>query len=158
MYNITVMDQYSLTIVTVPANMLSVELHQDPPNNTISRIDSNREYTITTSAISDRGVNYPSDSVVVSKYSWRYTHICIYVQAKVYKANNYKLLVSRPSQRKIRWGWAGIIYYFVKNCYHSKGKCYIYPWACKCIKLTHISVFAGLLTLFTFYNYIFITN
>ena len=42
------------------------------------------------------------------------------------KANNYKLLVSRPSQRKIPCRWAAIIYYFVKNYYHIKGKCYIY--------------------------------
>ena len=40
--------------------------------------------------------------------------------------------------------WADIIYYFVKYYYHIKDKCYIYSWAYKCIKHTHISVFAGL--------------
>ena len=77
-YNITVMDQYSPAIITVPANMLSVEISQFPDNGT--SIVAKREYTITVSAISDHGANYPSDTVVVSKYSWRYTHIYIYVQ------------------------------------------------------------------------------
>ena len=34
MYNITVMDQYSPAIVTVPANMFSVEINQFPDNGT----------------------------------------------------------------------------------------------------------------------------
>ena len=68
------MDQYSPASVTVPANMLSVELHQNPADNTIS-IVANREYTITVSAISDQGTIYPSDSIVVSKYSWRYNYM-----------------------------------------------------------------------------------
>ena len=63
MYNITVMDQYSPAIVTVPANMLSVEINHFPDNDT--SIVANREYTISVSAISDQGRNYPSDPVVV---------------------------------------------------------------------------------------------
>lgn len=63
MYNITVMDQYSPAIVTVPANMSSVEISQFPYNGT--SIVANREYTITVSAISDQGTSYPSDPVVV---------------------------------------------------------------------------------------------
>ena len=66
MYKITVMDQYSPAIITVPANMLSVEISQFPDNGT--SIVSNKEYTITVSAISDQGTNYPSDSVTISKY------------------------------------------------------------------------------------------
>ena len=42
------------------------------------------------------------------------------------KANSYKFLVSRPSQRKIPCGWVAIIYYFIKNYFHIKDKCYIY--------------------------------
>ena len=68
MYNITVMDQYSPASVTVPPNMLSVELRQFLADNTIS-IAANREYNITVSAISDQGTSYPSDSIIVSKYS-----------------------------------------------------------------------------------------
>ena len=67
MYNITVMDQYSPAIITVPANMLSVEISQFPDNGT--SIVTNRNYTITVSAISDQGASYPSDSVTISKYS-----------------------------------------------------------------------------------------
>ena len=63
MYNITVMDQYSPAIVTVPANMSSVKISQFPYNDTA--IVANREYTITVSAISDQGTSYPSDSVVI---------------------------------------------------------------------------------------------
>ena len=67
MYNITVMDQYSPAIVTVPANMLSVEIAQFPYNDT--SIVANREYTITVSAVSDQGTSYPSDPVVVGECS-----------------------------------------------------------------------------------------
>ena len=63
MYNITVMDQYSPAIITVPANMSSVEITQFPDNDT--SIVANREYTITVSAISDQGTSYPSDPVVI---------------------------------------------------------------------------------------------
>ena len=63
MYNITVMDQYSPAIVTVPANMSSVQF---PDNDT--SIVANREYTITVSAISNQGTSYPSDPVVIGKY------------------------------------------------------------------------------------------
>ena len=72
MYNITVMDQYSPASVTVPANMSSVEISQFPDNGT--SIVVNKDYTITISAISDHGASYPSNPVVVSKYSWRYTY------------------------------------------------------------------------------------
>ena len=65
-YNITVMDQYSPASVTVPANMLSVEISEFPDNGT--GIVANREYTITVSARSDRGTIYSSDPVVVSKF------------------------------------------------------------------------------------------
>ena len=66
MYNITVMDQYSPAIVTVPANMSSVEISQFPADNGTS-IVVNREYTITVSAVSDHERNYPSDPVVIGK-------------------------------------------------------------------------------------------
>ena len=72
MYNITVMDQYSPAIVTVPANMSSVEISQFPYNGT--SIVANREYTITVSAISDQGISYPSDPVVVGEFS--YVYVC----------------------------------------------------------------------------------
>ena len=65
MYNITVMDQYSPAIVTVPANMSSVEISELSDNGT--SIVANREYTITVSAIMNDGISYPSDPVVVSK-------------------------------------------------------------------------------------------
>ena len=85
MYNITVMDQYSPAIVTIPANMLSVEISQFPYNDT--SIVANREYTITVSAISDQGTSYPSDPVVISKLSYlyipRYILYSAYVQAYV---------------------------------------------------------------------------
>ena len=68
MYIITVMDRYSPAVVTVPANMLSVEINQFPYNGT--SIVANREYTITVSAVSDQGTSYPSDPVVVSKFSY----------------------------------------------------------------------------------------
>ena len=67
MYSITVMDQYSPAIVTVPANMSSVEISQFPNNGT--SIVANREYTITVSAISDQGTSYSSDPVVVGEFS-----------------------------------------------------------------------------------------
>ena len=66
MYNITVMDQYSPAIVTVPANMSSVEISEFLYNGT--SVVANREYNITVSAISDQGTSYPSDPVVVSKF------------------------------------------------------------------------------------------
>ena len=66
MYNITVMDQYNSTSVTVPANTFSVEISEFPGNST--RIVTNREYTVTVSAISDQGTSYHSDPVVVSKF------------------------------------------------------------------------------------------
>ena len=67
MYSITIMDQYSPAIVTVPANMLSVEF---PYNGT--SIVANRKYNITVSAISDQRISYPSDPVVVGKF-----HTCV---------------------------------------------------------------------------------
>ena len=73
MYNITVRDQNSPAVVTVPANVLSVEF---PYNGT--SIVANREYNITVSAISDQGMTYPSDPVVVSKlHTGVPTYICI---------------------------------------------------------------------------------
>ena len=69
-YNITVMDQYSPASVIIPANMSSVEISEFPDNGT--RIVTNREYTITVSAISDQGTSYPSDPVVVSKFLYVY--------------------------------------------------------------------------------------
>ena len=66
MYSITVMDQFSPASVTVPANISSVEISQFPDNGT--SVVTNKKYTITVSAISDQGTNYPSDSVTISKY------------------------------------------------------------------------------------------
>ena len=78
MYSITAMDQYSPASVTVPANMLFVEISEFPDNGT--SIVANKEYTITVSAISDQGTSYPSDPVVVSELSWVFMHyICTYV-------------------------------------------------------------------------------
>ena len=65
------MDQYSPAIITVPANVLSVEITQFPDNGT--SIAANREYTITVSAISDQGTSYPSDPVVIGKF------LCMYI-------------------------------------------------------------------------------
>ena len=84
MYDITVMDQYTPAITTVPANMSSVEISQFTDNGTT--IVANREYTITVSAISDQRTSYPSDPVTISKYSCRnlctnvttYVHICLH--------------------------------------------------------------------------------
>ena len=83
MYNITVRDQYSPAIVTVPANILSVEIRRFPGNGT--SVVANRVYTITVSAISDQETNYPSDPVVVSKFSFlcvlnvhNYIRMCIH--------------------------------------------------------------------------------
>ena len=73
MYNITVMDQYSPAIVTVPANMSSVEISQFPYNGT--SIVANREYTITVSAISDQGISCTSDPVVVGECLYKF--MCI---------------------------------------------------------------------------------
>ena len=81
MYNITVMDQYSPAIVTVPTNMLSVEISQFPDNNT--SIVANREYIITVSAISDQGTSYRSDPVVIGKLS--YLYIPRYILYSTYK-------------------------------------------------------------------------
>ena len=66
-YDITVMDQYNSASVTVPANTFSVEISEFPDSGT--SIVVNREYNITVSAISDQGTSYPSDLVVVSKFS-----------------------------------------------------------------------------------------
>ena len=78
MYNITVRDQYSPAVVTVPANMLSIEISRLSDNGT--SIITNREYTVTVSAISDQGMSYPSDPIVVSKlHTGVPTHICIIV-------------------------------------------------------------------------------
>ena len=67
MYNITVMDQYSPANITVPANMLSAEISQFPYNGT--SVIANREYNITVSAISDQGMSYPSDPVIVGEFA-----------------------------------------------------------------------------------------
>ena len=83
MYNITVKDQYSPAIKTVPANMSSVKISQFPDNGT--SIVANREYTITISAISDQGISYPSDPVTISKlleiivFYLRFLYLCIFV-------------------------------------------------------------------------------
>ena len=61
------MDQYGPASITVPANMSSVEISEFPDNST--NVVANREYTITVSAISDQGTSYPSDPVVVGKFS-----------------------------------------------------------------------------------------
>ena len=91
MYNITVMDQYNSADVTVPANMLSVEISEFPDNGT--NIVANREYTITVSAISDQGTSYPSDPVVVSKYMYVYVCKCTYIRTrKITKGNICRLI------------------------------------------------------------------
>ena len=74
MYNITAMDQYSLASVTVPASTFSTEISEFPDNGT--SIIANRNYTITVSAISDRGTSYPSDPIVISKF-----HVHMYIHA-----------------------------------------------------------------------------
>ena len=66
------MDQFSPASVTVPANMSFVEISEFPGNGT--SIVANREYTIIVSAISDQGRYYPSDPVVISKFS--FTNLC----------------------------------------------------------------------------------
>ena len=73
------MDQYSPASVTVPANMLSVEISEFPDNGT--SIVANREYTITVSAISDQGTSYPSDPVVVSKFEGACTYTSLQILA-----------------------------------------------------------------------------
>ena len=84
MYNITVMDQDSTAIVTVPANISSVEISQFPDNDT--SIVANREYTITVSAISD-GISCPSDPVVISKFIYiQFT--CIFKYGGMYILSN----------------------------------------------------------------------
>ena len=70
MYNITIMDQYSPAIVTVPANMSSVEFSYNATS-----IVANREYIITVSAISDQGMSCPSDPVVIGKCQ---VCVCVY--------------------------------------------------------------------------------
>ena len=69
-YNITVMDQYSPASVTVPVNMLSVEISEFPDNGT--NIVANREYTITASAINDQSRNYSHDPIIISKFIMYY--------------------------------------------------------------------------------------
>ena len=88
MYNITVMDQYSPAIVTVPANMSSVEISQFPYNGTA--IVANREYTITVSALSDCGISCPSDPVVVGKFSYLNirTYVSMYMDTLYYVDKN----------------------------------------------------------------------
>ena len=78
-YNITVIDQYSPASVTVPANMLSIEISEFPDSGT--SIVANRECTITVSAITDQGRSYPSDPVVVSKFSR--TYVATWMHAKI---------------------------------------------------------------------------
>ena len=62
MYNITVMDQYSPAIVTVPANMSFVKISELSDSDT--SIVANRAYIITVSAITNDGISCPSDPVV----------------------------------------------------------------------------------------------
>ena len=87
MYNITVMDQYSPAIVTVPANMSSVEINQFPYNGT--SIVANREYTITVSAISGQGTSDTSDPIVVSKCSHLYIHTYVLYSYSTYYVRTY---------------------------------------------------------------------
>ena len=79
LYDIAVMDQYSPAIITVPANMSSVEISQFPDNGT--SIVANREYSIIVSAISDQGRSYPSDPVTISKFLCPYIHSYIHTYA-----------------------------------------------------------------------------
>ena len=65
MYNITVVE--SPVIVTVPANMSSVELSRYPYIG--AGLVADREYTITVSAISDRGTSYPGYPVIVGEFT-----------------------------------------------------------------------------------------
>ena len=65
-YSIGVMDQYSPASVTVPANMLSVEISKLPDNGT--SIVANREYTIIASAINNQSRIYSHDPVSISKF------------------------------------------------------------------------------------------
>ena len=79
MYNITVMDQYSPAIITVPADVSSVEISQLPDNGT--RIVANKDYNITVSAVTN-GSTYISDPVVVGEFSCMYicnTHIVLHI-------------------------------------------------------------------------------
>ena len=92
MYNITVMDQYSPAIVTVPANMSSVEISQFSYNGT--RVVANREYNITVSAISDQGTSCPSDPVVVGEFTYVDKYICrtwvhTYIQHNYVQVNTW---------------------------------------------------------------------
>ena len=63
MFKITVIDQCNTASVKVPATRLSVEINRFPDSCT--SIPANREYNITVSAISDQGISYPSDPVVI---------------------------------------------------------------------------------------------
>ena len=66
MYNVSLMDQYGATIVTVPANVSSIHISELPDSST--DIVADKEYTITVSAISDHEYSFPSNPVVVSKF------------------------------------------------------------------------------------------
>ena len=68
------MDQYSPASVDVSPYQFSRTISDFPDND--SSIVANTEYTINVSAISDQGTSYPSDPIVVSKYS-----LCTYVYA-----------------------------------------------------------------------------
>ena len=87
MYNISVMDQHSPTIVTVPANMSSVEFLYNGTSIVV-----NREYTITVSAISDQGISYTSNAIVIGEFYCilsMYTYICSYVYMRFAKRGLY---------------------------------------------------------------------
>ena len=84
------MDQYSPAIITVPANMLSVEISQFPDNGT--RIVANKEYTITVSAISDQETSYPSNPVVNSKLPCTYVNVIAQSQHYTYLPYAYSTL------------------------------------------------------------------
>ena len=75
MYNITIMDQYSPAIITVPSDVSSVKISQLPDNGT--SIVANRDYNIIVSAITN-GSTYTSNPVVVGKFSCAHC-LCIHV-------------------------------------------------------------------------------
>ena len=86
------MDRYSPAIITVPANMSSVEISKFPDNGT--KIVNNRKYTITVSAVSDQGTSYPSDPVTISKYlqlsEYTYVAICyVHTYVAIIKLASY---------------------------------------------------------------------
>ena len=97
MYNITVMDQYRPANVTVPANMSSVEISEFPDNGT--SIVANREYNITVSAVSDQGTSYPSDPIVVSKYSYSCYLYVLYVATLCTRVSMYMVCYRGSSKR-----------------------------------------------------------